>query len=449
MNGKTNRREFIKAGAGAFFIASADRILGAMKPSERVRLAIVGCHAKGRGAEVMRGMMKVPGVEIAWVCDVDSRARDWAAAEVEKVSGFRPRKEKDLRKVLEDPALDGIVSETPDHFHAYSAVLAMRAGKAVYVEKPCCFCPAEGHVLMRVAKETGAVLQVGSQRRASHSYRSAMKWLDETGAIGERRWAKCWYMANRGSFGKGKPAAVPDWLDWDLWQACAPRRAFRENYVHYNWHWFRHWGTSEMGNNAPHFADVSRWALGLDMFPESVSCTGGKFFDKGDDYEWPDTFNAAFRYPGDRMITFEMASHRSEKPYMGAGTGAMVYGTKGAVYFGPMDTVQVFDEKSKVIKEWTTGGVLVEGNTPVSTTNPTADLDVLHLANFVECLRARNRETFVDAEQGVKSSILPLLANISVDCGETVKVDPATGLLRSKVGADKWSREYEKGWELA
>lgn len=96
-----NRREFIKAGAGAFFVASAGTVLGAGAPSNRVRLAIVGCHAKGRGYTVMQNALKVPGVEIAVVCDVDSRAREAAAAKVKELTGRDPIKEKDLRKVLE------------------------------------------------------------------------------------------------------------------------------------------------------------------------------------------------------------------------------------------------------------------------------------------------------------------------------------------------------------
>ena len=240
-----DRRDFIRAGAGAFFVAAAGSTFGAGAPSNRVRLAIVGCHAKGRGFSVMRNALKVPGVEIACVCDVDRRARESAADYVLKATGRKPVMEKDLRKVLEFGDLDGIISETPDHFHAYSAVMAMKAGKAVYVEKPCCFCPEEGQILMRVAKETGAVLQVGSQRRASVTYRAAFDYLRETNAIGELRWAKAWYLANRESIGKGRKTAVPEWLDWDLWQGPAPREEFRDNIVHYNWHWgLRRWATT-------------------------------------------------------------------------------------------------------------------------------------------------------------------------------------------------------------
>ena len=102
-----NRREFIKTGTGAFFIATAEKAFGIAAPSNRVRLAIVGCHEKGRGFAVMKAAMKVPGVEIACVCDVDRRAREFAADHVLKATGVKPRMEKDLRKVLEDKLIDG------------------------------------------------------------------------------------------------------------------------------------------------------------------------------------------------------------------------------------------------------------------------------------------------------------------------------------------------------
>ena len=437
------RRDFIKTGSGAFAIAAAGCAIGDAAPSNRVRLAIVGCHAKGRGVAVLKAAMKVPGVEIAYVCDVDSRARDFAADLVEKTSGFKPKKEKDLRKVLEDKELDGIISETPDHWHAYSAVLAMRAGKAVYVEKPCAFCPREGEIILDTWKKTGMVFQMGNQRRASLTYKKVFDYLNETGAAGDLRWAKCWYMADRASIGKGKKINVPEWLDWELWQGPAPRQDLLSNVVHYNWHWFRNWGTAEMGNNAPHFADIARWALGVG-YPESVQCAGSQYFPKDDDYNFQDVFNASFKFPGNKLITFELTSHCREKPYMDTGTGAMVYGTKGAVYFGPDDTARLYDIKGKEIKRWHAGGKTEAG----STTNPTASLDVLHMTKFVECIRAKNLRTNAPADEAVKSTFLPLVANVAADLGETVRLDPNTGKLLTKSAEKLWSREYAKGWEL-
>ena len=99
-----------------------------------------------------------------------------------KENGYpAPKKEKDFRKVLEMEDVDGIISETPDHFHAYSAVMAMKAGKAVYVEKPCCFCPREGEILVDTWKKTGMVFQMGNQRRSDPNNFAAIKAIREEG----------------------------------------------------------------------------------------------------------------------------------------------------------------------------------------------------------------------------------------------------------------------------
>ncbi len=442
-----NRREFSEQGAGAFFIAASGRTFGANAPSNRVRLAIVGCNEKGRGFSVMRNALKAPGVEIAWVCDVDSRARMAAAAEVERLTGMRPRQEKDLRKVLEDPLLDGIISETPDHWHAYSAVLAMQAGKHVYVEKPCCFCPREGEILVDVWRKTGRVLQVGSQRRSDKSYVDAMNWLHGADKpLGELSWAKCWYMADRSSIGRGKPAAVPDWLDWDLWQGPAPRTEFRDNVVHYNWHWFRRWGTAETGNNAPHYVDIARWALGV-KFPQRVTSSGGLIFPcNGDDFEWPDTYNVSYEYPEGKLVTLELTTHAGAKPYMDLWTGAMIYGERGCALFSPMCEVLVFDRKGKdLIRAFRQPATVKEK----SLTDPTACLDTDHMADFADCIRRNDQKTRTPADEGYMSSYMPLIGNIALDIRESLDIDPASGRPVNSAAAMKaWAREYEKGWDL-
>ena len=439
-----NRREFIKTGAGAFFIAATGRGVGAGVASNRVRLAIMGCHEGGRGRYVLAAMMNTPGVEIAWVCDVDARAREWAAKYVEESTGYRPRKEKDIRRVLEDRELDGIVCETPDHWHAYAAYLAMNAGKAVYVEKPCCFCPAEGEKLIAEWKRTGMVFQMGNQRRASKTYRAAIAWAHEGLPLGELKYARAWYDAQRPPNGVGKAVSVPDWLDWDLWQGPAPRTAFHDNYIHYKWHWFRRWGTAESGNNAPHFLDVARWALGV-RFPTRVVSGGGLCFPhSGDEYEWPDTFNMTFEYPGEKVISWEGMSHLKLNNYMGFDTGVVVYGSKGSLLFAPDDSAMALDVAGKVVREWKAEGLTANG----SLTDPTQGIDPLHSAKFVACVRGHDQRTNAPADEAVMSSFMPLVGNIAQLCGEAIRLDPESGRLLTKAGESLWNREYEKGWEL-
>jgi len=438
-----NRRDFIKAGTGAFFVAAADRVFGVGAASNRVRLAIMGCRDGGRGKAVLTAMMNTPGVEIAWVCDVDSRARDFAAKYVEDATGFRPRKEKDIRKVLEDRELDGIICETPDHWHAYAAFMAMNAGKAVYVEKPCCFCPAEGDKLIAEWRRTGQVFQMGNQRRASKNYRQAISWAREGLPLGELKYARAWYDAKRPPNGIGKAVAVPDWLDWDLWQGPAPRTDFHDNYVHYKWHWFRRWGTAESGNNAPHFLDAARWALDV-KFPKRVVSGGGLCFPyPNDEYEWPDTFNLSFEYPGEKLITWEGTSHLKLNKYLGYTTGVVVYGSEGSLLFAPDDSVTAMDAKGEVIRKWKAEGLTANG----SLTDPTQDIDPMHSGRFVECIRKRDQQTNSPADEAVMSSYMPIVGNIAQLSGEAVRLDPRNGTLKTKSVENMWSREYEKGWE--
>ena len=436
------RRGFIKTAGGAFFIAAAGRAFGANAPSNRVRLAIVGCHEKGRGARVMRAAMEA-GAEIAWVCDVDSRARDYAAAEVLKHGGYTPRKEKDLRKVLEDKTLDGIISETPDHWHACSAILAMRAGKGVYVEKPCCFRPEEGELIVKTWKKTGKTLQVGSQRRASKSYREALAWLQgPEKPIGDIRFVKCLCSCNRGSIGHGKAAAVPEWLDWDLWQGPAPRREFKDNIVHYNWHWFRRWGTGECGNNAVHYIDDARRAI-QGVCPELVTSTGGRFVHSGDDWEWFDCQNVTWTFKGGKMITWEGSS--SIRMNVGeAQDGCVVYGLEGAVKFVD-DAITHMDPKGKVIERWPVVSADSEDRTGAG--DP---MTISHVRRYLEAVRARDPKLSCSpVEEGVRTTFLCHAANIAQTTGETLRIDPATGRCLSGGAAERlWSRDYEPGWEM-
>jgi len=127
-------------------------------------------------------------------------------------------------------------------------------------------------------------------------------FLKRGGVIGRVSYARCRYFSSRPSIGRGKPAAVPDWLDHELRQGPAPRRPYRDNVVHYNRHWFRHWGTGELGDNGVHRLDVVRWGLGVD-YPLRVASTGGRYR-CDDDQETPDTNVAAFDF-GDKMIVWE------------------------------------------------------------------------------------------------------------------------------------------------
>ena len=130
------------------------------------------------------------------------------------------------------------------------------------------------------------VYQMGIQRRSSTFFQNAIQEIHE-GIIGRAYMGKCWYANSRKSIGYGKPAEIPSWLDYELWQGPAPRRPYQDNVIHYNWHWFKHWGTGESCNNATHEIDVCRWALEVE-YPTKVTSSGGRYHFE-DDWEYYDT----------------------------------------------------------------------------------------------------------------------------------------------------------------
>jgi len=439
------RREFI-GGLGMFAIAAAGRAWGAGAASNRVRIAVMGCHAAGRGFQLMQRAAELPGVEIAVVCDVDARAREAAAAKILELTGVKPRMAKDVRKVLEDPTVDALICAAPDHWHAYAAVAAMKAGKAIYVEKPCTCTAAECEVLRRVQRETGAVFEMGSQRRSASVSLAAMKEIHD-GIIGEIHFARSWYQNARPPLPNGNVVPVPEWLDWDLWQGPAKRQAFKDNIVHYKWHWHFNWGTGECPNNATHFVDIARWAMKLD-YPEKVVSSGGKLYHRAsDDWQWPDIQHVSWTFPGGNLITWEgLSAVKYPKPF-DTWSGCHLLGSKGSVLFGPADAV-LFDKSGKEVRRWDVPAPTDASVT--SLTNPTDVADHEHLINFTEAVRAKDpKHCSQPVDSSVKSTLLVHLGNIAWRTGETVKVDPKTGLLAAgSPGAEFWSREYEKGWEV-
>ena len=295
MKKSDSRRDFIKktvTGAAALSIGgvlpgfsakSYGRILGA---NERVQVAMMGVNS--RGFALASNFAAQKNCEVRFICDVDKRAADKCISEVSKIQNKEPMAQPDFRKALEVKDLDALVIAAPDHWHAPAALLASAAGKHVYLEKPCSHNPHEGELLLAAAKKYKNVIQMGNQRRSWPNVAAGIAEL-HGGIIGRPYFAKTWYTNNRAAIGVGKKIAVPEWLDYDLWQGPAPRRDLKDNLIHYNWHWFWHWGTGEALNNGTHMIDLARWGLQVE-FPTKVSSAGGRYRYQ-DDWEAPEAEN--------------------------------------------------------------------------------------------------------------------------------------------------------------
>src|SRR6201997_1980735 len=251
------RREFLDTlavGAAGLAISSTAKSYGQiMGSNERLNFAVIGLNGRAY-AHLSSLKANQDAAHIAYVCDVESNILAKFAAATSKMMGYDPATEKDFRKILERKDIDAITIATPDHWHAPMAILGLKAGKHVYVEKPSSHNPREGELLVAAQKKYGKLVQVGDQQRSSpHTIKIIQQIHD--GLIGRPYYAMAWYVNARKSMGIGKEAAVPEWLNWELWQGPVPRSAYKDNIHPYNWHWLRRYGTGEALNNGTHEVD--------------------------------------------------------------------------------------------------------------------------------------------------------------------------------------------------
>ena len=308
---RLDRRTFLKGALGAAGAAAAlglpaisasGSVLGA---NERFRIAV--CGLNGRGKSHISGFGGQENLEIAYLVDPDEnvlgrRLRDLHS----KVSGrFQAQGEADVRKVLEDKSLDAITVATPNHWHSLMVILAARAGKHCYVEKPASHDVYEGRVATAAWEKYGVVVQHGTQQRSN----AGVAGLHE--AIQAGKWGKLkisygYCCKPRGGIGFKKPGDPPPHVDWNLWRGPAVVKEYHDNYVHYKWHWFWNTGNGDLNNQGTHELDRARWAIDKDQtHPIRVMALGGRFQWK-DQGETPNTMFAAAEYPNGQWVYFNV-----------------------------------------------------------------------------------------------------------------------------------------------
>jgi predicted dehydrogenase len=436
-----SRREFlnkssatvagIALGATTFSANSYSRILGA---NDRVNFAVVGLH--GRGNAHINAISACQNAMVTYICDVDQREIDRVVPIVQQNLGQAPKTEKDLRILLESKEVDAITIATPEHLQTPFAILGVKAGKHVYLEKPGSHNPAEGEMVVEAQKKYGKLIQFGDQQRSSvHSIEAIQKIRD--GIIGRVYLGKAWYSNTRKSIGVGRKVPVPDYLDWELWQGPAPRRAYRDNVHPYNWHWFWHWGTGETLNNAIHEVDICRWALDVDL-PKKVNAIGGRYHFK-DDWEFYDTLVTTFEYD-DKMIVWEGKSCQG-KNYFGRGRGVTIHGTEGTLLMD-RDGYEIYNLNDEKIfeykKEETEGSMDVVGDGPITNA---------HFQNFIKGILMGEKLNSPIYVGNIAATMLHL-SNIAWKFGRQLEIDPENGHIRKdKDAMSMWRREYEPGWE--
>jgi len=416
---RLNRRQFhfsVAAGSAAVGLGASPRSAQAQSANETLGVAIVGVN--GRGGDHINGFHADKRTEIRVLVDIDSAVANKRADMVEKLQGRRPEVFTDMRKAFELDSVDIVSTATPNHWHALCGVWAMQAGKDVYIEKPICHNVSEGRILVETAKKYGKMCQTGTQCRSSGALRPAMQFLAD-GGIGEVKLARGLCYKRRKSIGALGNYPIPGNVDFDLWSgpaAFTDPKVTRQQF-HYDWHWQRHYGNGDLGNQGPHQTDIARWGLGLMRHPETILSYGGrlgyqaerkdpKYVDAGDT---ANTCVSIYDY-GDKCIVFETRGlsvddsaddeiNRLFGSNRGNKVGVIFYGADGYLVQETYGKCVVYDKDFQRVKEF-------NGGQP-------------HYANFIDAVVSRNSaELNADALEGHLSAAISHLGNISYYVGE-------------------------------
>ncbi len=362
------------------------------------------------------------------VCDVDARHLYRTAVKFREDNKLEPHQFSNYRDVVDRDDIDVVVVATPDHWHAQIAIAAMLKGKDVYCEKPLTLTIEESLQLMKVQKQTGRVLQTGSQQRSEFGglFRVAAEVV-RSGAIGKIKTIECRIGENPES-GAIAEAAVPRGLDWDQWLGSTPvvpyrlkkeaigRDLDRDNPTncHYNFRWFQAYSGGKMTDWGAHHIDIAQWCMNMDgSGPNKVVCESmSEVYSEGDGYDWPKNFRIKMTY-GNGVDVFVMSKGGTEvdglvsakgaaRKVTGDENGVLIQGEMGTVFVGRN---LLLANKQELLSE------------PPELDKPLYDkINTNHFGNFLDCIESR-KDPICSATVGGGSVIICHLGVIALQMG--------------------------------
>lgn len=377
------RRNFIIA-SGLTALAST-RVFGA---NDTLRVGVIGAGHRMRGLLDAAG--KAGPYQIVAVSDVYGPNRE---AIVQRSKGLATA-HLDYREVLDKAKdIDAVIIASPDHWHVKMAVDALAAGKDVYLEKPVTHTIEEGATLTRAVRSSKQILQCGMQQRSWTHFRDAVDMI-QAGSLGRVVQVRTYWWQN---YHRNWPAKPIDQgaLDWKMWLGAAPDQPFSdEKFDH--WRWFWNFGGGAMTDLFTHWIDVVHWAMKSDQ-PRQAQMLADKYI--FEQWECPDTIQAAFRYPGFDVV------------YEGMMNSSIDDG--GLEFRGTEATLKINRSGFSVYREHIDEG---EGENPMLTSHSYRDGTISHMENFFECIRTR-KEPNAPVETGVAAARAGQIGNLAYQHG--------------------------------
>jgi predicted dehydrogenase len=437
-----------RSAVAAAALSAAPAILRAQNVGDKLNVAAIGCG--GKGTSDIDGVAKT-GQNIVALCDVDDNTLGKAK---EKYPGAKTY--NDFRKMLEmQKDIDAVTVSTPDHTHAPAAMMAIKLGKHVYVQKPLTHTIEEARKLTQAAKQHKVATMMGNQGHSGEGWRVLCEYI-WAGAIGDVKEVNCW--TNRPIWPQGinRPEGqddIPKNLHWDLWLGAAPERPYKskhevdgkEQNVYHPFAWRGWWdfGTGALGDMGCHIMDGAMWSLKLGS-PTKVELISSTELKKDSApkasilrYHFPEREGmppVTLTWSDGGMLPNRPAELESGRKLAEGDNGSLFVGTKGKMMAGTYGGgVRIFPEEQHKQTP----------RPPQSIPRPKG-----HYDEWIEACKGGRPASGSFDYAGPFTEVV-LLGNLALRTGSTIEWDGENmKVTNNKAANDFVRKEYRKGWEV-
>ncbi len=438
-----HRRKFLQqAGtllAGGTVLSSLDNKTFAIfknriAPSDQLRVGAIGVN--GMGWANVTAALKVPGVSVTALCDVDKNVLDKRMGELGKmnIESSKVKTYGDYRKLLDDKDVDIVIVGTPDHWHALQMIHACEAGKDVYVEKPVGNSIVECRTMVAAQERYKKVVQAGQWQRSQQHFKDAVDYV-QSGKLGMIRTVKVWCYQ-----GWMRPQPVvpdsnpPDGVDYAAWLGPAPKRAFNASRFHFNFRWFWDYAGGLMTDWGVHLLDYALLGMNADV-PKSIAALGGKFAYPDLSQETPDTLTTLYEFDKFNLV-WDSAMGIDNGSY-GKNHGIAFIGNNGTLvlYRGGWEVLEEPQSKNKASKSFV---------------KPSDNGLDKHWVNYIDVVKSRKMENLnCSIQAGAHVATVAQMGNISFRAGQRLVWDKEHAKFTDeKINSQYLMKEYNNGYKL-
>ncbi|MDD2244731.1 MAG: Gfo/Idh/MocA family oxidoreductase [Dysgonamonadaceae bacterium] len=442
---KTNRRTFVKntsltaAGVGLSLVVPHKIIAKIVQdaPSDRLNLGVIGL---GMGCRDLQGALSNSWVNCVAMCDVNKERLNEQVANFKKQFPNQTSSIKlytDFRELLGNKDIDGVIIATPDHWHPYIFAEALKAGKAVYIEKPVANSIEEVNLMVDLQKKHQRIVTTGLWQTSQKYFIGANEIL-KSDVLGDVYKVQIWLCSSTNPRAGTKDTSAPSTLDWDMWLGPAPKRAFNQS-VFRGWRGFWDYGGGQQTDWGVHWIDSAfdgLKILGLsnrDEFPKAVFSTA---------FKHPETFNET---PSCQTTVFQFENFHMEWTQQ----EAYLYNrNQGVAWIGSKATLVCNREGYELIPNKNRDGSTTVDPIRFDGSFEEGGVDA-HATNWCNCIRENSMNTNSPIEKGAFATILAHMGNISYRTGTKVIYDSDNRKFVDNPGADLYfGRKYRTPWEL-